>query len=96
MTDGNTLKQDRAARRQFWQRHIRAWRDSGLSQAAYCREYAPCVESFELRLHSSIFYFWSEFFNLPPTGRRFGALISISERLDRPMLAPSRSRFAWI
>jgi len=32
MTDGNTLKQDRAARRQFWQRHIRAWRDSGLSQ----------------------------------------------------------------
>ena len=39
MTDGNTLKQDRAARRQYWKRHIRAWRDSGLSQAAYCREY---------------------------------------------------------
>ena len=38
MTDGNTLKQDGAARRQFWQRHIRAWRNSGLSQAAYCRE----------------------------------------------------------
>ena len=31
MTDGNTLKHDRAARRQYWQRYIRALRNSGLS-----------------------------------------------------------------
>ena len=28
------------ARREFWARHVQAWRDSGLTQAAYCRQHA--------------------------------------------------------
>jgi len=34
-TDGTTTKTNRAA---FWQEHLRAWSQSGLTQADYCRQ----------------------------------------------------------
>jgi hypothetical protein len=30
----------------FWKRHLAAWRDSGLSQAAYCRQQDVSLSSF--------------------------------------------------
>ncbi|HEV7775842.1 MAG TPA: IS66 family insertion sequence element accessory protein TnpB [Luteibacter sp.] len=30
----------------FWRRHLAAWRDSGLSQAAYCRQMDVSLSSF--------------------------------------------------
>jgi hypothetical protein len=30
----------------FWRRHLVAWRDSGLSQAAYCRQHEVSLSSF--------------------------------------------------
>jgi hypothetical protein len=30
----------------FWRRHLAAWRDSGLSQAAYCRQQDVSLSSF--------------------------------------------------
>jgi len=35
-TDGTTTKTNRAA---FWQEHLRAWSQSGLTQADYCRQH---------------------------------------------------------
>jgi len=35
-----------APKRQFWQQHITAWRHSGLSQSAYCRQEGLCPSSF--------------------------------------------------
>jgi hypothetical protein len=32
-------QKEREARRRQWERHIREWRESGLSQAEYCRRY---------------------------------------------------------
>ncbi len=31
--------QDRKQKRQYWQHHINAWQQSGMKQAAYCREH---------------------------------------------------------
>jgi hypothetical protein len=33
----------------FWRRHLVAWRDSGLSQAAYCRQHEVSLSSFGYR-----------------------------------------------
>ncbi|MFT7412825.1 MAG: hypothetical protein ACI9J4_001188 [Paraglaciecola sp.] len=30
----------------FWPEHVSKWRDSGLSQADYCRQYGLCQNSF--------------------------------------------------
>jgi hypothetical protein len=30
----------------FWSEHLSKWRDSGLSQANYCRQHALCQDSF--------------------------------------------------
>ena len=35
-TDRTTTKTNRAA---FWQEHLRAWSESGLTQVAYCRQH---------------------------------------------------------
>ena len=35
-TDGTTKK--KTSRRPFWQEHLRAWSESGLTQADYCRQ----------------------------------------------------------
>ena len=37
---------ERAEKRRIWSERIRAWRCSGLSQAAYCREYGLKPKSF--------------------------------------------------
>jgi hypothetical protein len=39
---------------QFWEKHIRAWRSSGLSQAEYCRSNG---------LAKSQFWYWRKRFN---------------------------------
>ena len=36
-TDGTTKK--KTSRRPFWQEHLRAWSESGLTQADYCRQH---------------------------------------------------------
>jgi len=36
-TDGTTKK--KTSRRPFWQQHLRAWSQSGLTQADYCRQH---------------------------------------------------------
>ena len=36
-TDGTTKK--KTSRRPFWQEHLRAWSESGLTQVAYCRQH---------------------------------------------------------
>jgi len=35
--DGTTKK--KTSRRPFWQEHLRAWSESGLTQADYCRQH---------------------------------------------------------
>jgi hypothetical protein len=41
------IKQDRVTHKQMcWQRHIEQWLQSGLSQAAYCRERNLKIKSF--------------------------------------------------
>ena len=36
----------RTKKQKYWQRHIEQWSQSGLSQAAYCREYNLKIKSF--------------------------------------------------
>ena len=36
-TDGTT--KNKTSRRPFWQEHLRAWSQSGLTQADYCRQH---------------------------------------------------------
>ncbi len=36
----------RTKKQKYWQRHIEKWSQSGLSQAAYCREYNLKIKSF--------------------------------------------------
>jgi transposase len=41
MSDANemsSLERERTEKRRYWRKHIAAWRRSGLSQSAYCRE----------------------------------------------------------
>ena len=42
-TDGTTKK---TSRRPFWQKHVRAWYQSGLTQADYCRRHQLSVAAF--------------------------------------------------
>lgn len=51
------IPQSLPARRQFWKRHVKAWRLSGLSQARYSRLHD---------LHPRTFFDWCRKF--PPTG----------------------------
>jgi len=36
----------RTGRGRFWQRHLQQWRQSGLSQAQYCRRHQLCLGTF--------------------------------------------------
>jgi hypothetical protein len=36
----------RTERGRFWQRHLQQWRQSGLSQAQYCRQHQLCLGTF--------------------------------------------------
>lgn len=36
----------RTGRGRFWQRHLQQWRQSGLSQAQYCRQHQLCLGTF--------------------------------------------------
>jgi len=36
----------RTKKQKYWQRHIEKWSQSGLSQAAYCKEYKLKIKSF--------------------------------------------------
>ena len=38
----------------FWSDHIEQWESSGLSQAAYCRQYDLCEQKFSYRKRQSI------------------------------------------
>lgn len=40
-----------SSKQKFWQNHIDAWRVSGLSQSAYCKEHALSLSSFGYWLH---------------------------------------------
>ncbi len=42
-TDGTTKK---TSRRPFWQEHLRAWSQSGLTQADYCRQHELSAAAF--------------------------------------------------
>jgi hypothetical protein len=42
-TNGTTTKTNRAA---FWQEHLRAWSESGLTQADYCRQHELSAAAF--------------------------------------------------
>ena len=41
------------ARREFWARHVQAWRDSGLTQVAYCQQHElkPKAFAYWIRRH---------------------------------------------
>lgn len=42
-----TTRQNQQTKKQkYWQRHIKKWFQSGLSQAAYCRKYNLKIKSF--------------------------------------------------
>ena len=43
-TDGTTTK--KTSRRPFWQEHLRAWSESGLTQADYCRQHQLSAAAF--------------------------------------------------
>ena len=38
----------------FWSDHVKQWKSSGLSQAAYCRQYDLCEQKFSYRKRQSI------------------------------------------
>ena len=47
----------RTKKQKYWQHHIETWSQSGLSQAAYCREYNLKIKSFtyfKLRLKKNL------------------------------------------
>ena len=39
MADTNGTTRTKTNRRPFWQKHLRAWSESGLTQADYCRQH---------------------------------------------------------
>ena len=39
----------------FWLDHVEQWQSSGLSQAAYCRQYGLCQQKFSYRKRQSSF-----------------------------------------
>lgn len=43
-TDGTTKK--KTSRRPFWQEHLQAWSESGLTQADYCRQHQLSAAAF--------------------------------------------------
>ena len=43
-TDGRTKK--KTSRKPFWQQHLRAWSESGLTQADYCRQHQLSAAAF--------------------------------------------------
>ena len=43
-TDGTTTKN--RSRKPFWQKHLRAWSQSGLTQADYCRQHQLSAPAF--------------------------------------------------
>jgi len=43
-TDGTT--KNKTSRRPFWQEHLRAWSQSGLTQADYCRQHQLSAAAF--------------------------------------------------
>jgi len=43
-TDGTTTKN--TSRRPFWEKHLRAWAQSGLTQADYCRQHQLSAPAF--------------------------------------------------
>lgn len=49
------LTQNQQAKR-FWSDHLEQWQSSGLSQAAYCRQYDLCQQKFSYRKRQSSFY----------------------------------------
>ncbi len=55
-------------KQQFWQRHIRAWQSSGLSQAAYC-EY--------LQLSLASFGYWRKRCSVIPASSSLPAVIPV-------------------
>ena len=46
---GKSRAEQRAETRRFWERHLRAWRESGIAQSQYCREN-------DLRVHQFIYW----------------------------------------
>ena len=44
-TDGTTTKR-KTSRRPFWQEHLSAWSESGLTQADYCRQHQLSAAAF--------------------------------------------------
>lgn len=58
-TDGTT--KNKTSRRPFWQKHLRAWSQSGLTQADYCRQH---------QLSAAAFGWWKRKLQGKPKARR--------------------------
>jgi hypothetical protein len=46
MTDTDGTTKNRTSRRPFWQKHLRAWSESGLTQTDYCRQHQLSAAAF--------------------------------------------------
>ena len=72
-TDGRTKKT--TSRKPFWQKHLRAWSRSGLTQAEYCRQH---------QLSAPAFGWWKRQLQGKPRSRRRPPAVEQPERSDRP------------
>ncbi len=70
-TDGTTKK--KTSRKPFWQQHLRAWSESGLTQADYCRQH---------QLSAAAFGWWKRQLEGKPKARKKSPAAKQSERGD--------------
>ena len=68
-TDGTTTKN--TSRRPFWEKHLRAWSRSGLTQADYCRRH---------QLSAPAFGWWKRQLEGKPRARKRSPAMNQSER----------------
>ena len=72
-TDGT--KKKTTSRKPFWQEHLRAWSQSGLTQADYCRQH---------QLSAPAFGWWKRQLEGKPRPRKRSPAAKQTERGDRP------------
>jgi hypothetical protein len=72
-TGGTTTKN--TSRRPFWQKHLRAWSQSGLTQADYCRQH---------KLSAPAFGWWKRQLEGKPRPPKRSPAAKQTERGDRP------------
>lgn len=69
-------------RREFWQKHVRLWRASGMTQADYCRTHG-------LKNHRLTYYKLQDDKHSSATAPSHGAKVSRAEKLFLPIKMPS-------